>query len=223
MGRFRTAMIAATVAASAFAAPAAAHEFKGPEAPAEASAAASGPQSFTFRPFRISCEGARSVTSGVATTWPSATLSLQMMYSKCKTHAGHIGKSEGPGIPTKFLSPLSLTYHANGFVEVGTVEIAIGGDFKCKIEAEPQTIPVKAVKKPTEEFTAAKFVNEEVLTKSKKMPVQHQVLVQNAEVKGIHYTLSEGFCEELEMPEGKAGSYAGALKAQVKKANLLWG
>ncbi|HMD56189.1 MAG TPA: hypothetical protein VKG82_01825 [Solirubrobacteraceae bacterium] len=225
MVRLRFATLGAMVACAVVGAPAtaqAAHEFTGPGAPQEARAVAVGAQQFVFRPFRIMCEGANSVKTEIAAPWPSATLALQMRYSKCNAHAGKVGKTEGPAIPTHFLSPLSLTYYANGFVEVGTVEIAVGGEFKCKIEAEPQTIPTRAVKRPLEEFTAAAFVNEEVVTSSKKMPIQHEVLVKNAAVKAIHYTLTEGFCEELEMPEGKGGSYTGELKAEVKKANLSW-
>ena len=222
MVRIRLATIGAMVACAVAAAPASAHEFSGPGAPQEASAVADGPQQFVFHPFRITCEGARSLKTEVAATWPSPTLTLEMSYGKCRTHAGRVGKTEGPAIPTHFLGPLSLTYHANGFVEVGQVEIEVGGDFKCRIEAEPQTIPPKAVKKPLEEFTAATFVDEEVVTTSKKLPIQDEVVVNNAAVKGIHYTLTEGFCEELEMPEGKGGYYTGSLKAEVKKTDLSW-
>jgi len=214
-------VVVAVAASAVLAVPAMAHEFTSPQGPSEPKATG-GEQSFLFRPFRITCESARSATIGAATTWPSATLTLQVKYSKCKTHAGKVGKTEGPGIPTRFEAPVTLTYHANGFVEVGSIAIAVGGNFKCKIAAEPQTIPSKAIKHPTEEFTAATFLDESLPTKSKKMPIQEVVSVSNAAVKGIHYTLEEGFCEELEMTEGKGGSYSGTLQASIKSADLIW-
>jgi len=223
MRRFKTALLASAIAACAFAAPAmAAHQFEGPGAPAEASATGDGAQTFVFKPFRVTCETAKSATTGLATPWPAETLALQMSYGGCKAHVGKIGKSEGPAIPTKFLSAVALTYHANGYVEVGAMELAIGGLFKCHVETEAKIFPLKAEKHPTEEFNAATFTDEPVTTKSKKLPIQQQVVVHNAEIKGVHYELSEGFCEELEMTEGKNGSYSGALKAQVKKTNLSW-
>jgi hypothetical protein len=221
MRRFRIAVLACAVAA-ALAAPAGAHEFKGPPASAPAVAVADGPQTFLFKPFRVTCEKATSNGAAVASNFPSQTLTLEMTYRRCTTHAGKVAKTEGPGIPTRFLGPVTLTYHANGFIEVGSIAIAVGGDFKCNITTEEQTIPSKAVKKPTEEFTATSFTDELVATKSKKLPMQSQVVLHNNAVKGIHFTLSEGFCEELEMTEGKGGSYSGALKADVKNTNLLW-
>jgi hypothetical protein len=215
--------LAATVAAAAaLAAPAMAHEFNSPQGPSEPRAVGVGAQSFVFRPFRVTCESARSVTAGQTTTWPSPTLTLQVKYSKCKTHAGKVGKTEGPAIPTHFEAPVTLTYHANGYVDVGSIAITVGGNFKCKIATEPQTIPAKAVKHPTEEFTAATFLTESIATKSKKLPLQEVVSVSNGEVKRIHYTLEEGFCEELEMPTGTGGSYSGVLQASISKANLNW-
>jgi len=215
-------VVLAAAASAWLAAPALAHEFKGPTGSTEVNAAASGVQTFVFKPFRVTCESAHSLPAESLSTLPGPTLTLQLKFSKCTTHAGKVAKTEGPGIPTHFLSPLTITYNAGGYVEVGAIEIAVAGDFKCKIESEAQTIPAKAVKKPNEPYTAATYKNETIETKSKKMPTQSVVAITNNEVKRIHYTLSEGFCEELEVTEGKQGSIAGALIASVKKTNLMW-
>gem|GEM_PF-6348073 len=206
----------------ALAAPAMAHEFNSPQGPSEPKAVAVGAQSFAFRPFRVTCEAAHSIAGSTATTWPSQTLTLQIKYSKCKTHAGKVGKTEGPAVPTHFESPVTLTYHANGYVEVGSMAIKVGGNFKCRIATEPQVVPAKAVKHPTEEFTAVGFLTESIPTLSKKLPIQEMVSVANHEVTHLRYALEEGFCEELELPGGNTGSYSGVLQASIKAASLNW-
>lgn len=220
VGRSALGALAAVGAAAAIAAPASAHEFTSPQGPAVVGAAG-GEQEWDFRPFRVKCEKVKGA-SAASITWPSQTLALSLKYAKCKTHVGKVSKTEGPGIATKFEAPVTITYHANGYVELAEATISIGTPFKCKVTVEAQTLPAKAVKKPTEEFTAASFLTEEIPTKSKKMPMQNVVAINNAEVKGIHYTLSEGFCEELENTEGKAGYYKGGLRASIKSANLLF-
>ncbi len=216
-----TAVAAAVAASAALAVPATAHEFTSPQGPGE-TRAIGGEQEFHFRPFHVTCEVAHSVKTESLAEWPSQTLTLTVKYSKCSTHAGRVAKTEGPGIPTHFNEPVTLTYHANGYVEVGAMSIHVGGDFKCTISTEAQTIPAKALKHPEEEFMAAAFVDEEIMTESKKLPIQDVVSVNNAEVKNIHFTLEEGFCEELEQTEGKSGSYTGTLQASVPHADLSW-
>ncbi len=229
-------LAACTVAAAAGAATASAHQFTGSES-ASPSVIGEGAQEFSFKPFKITCEEAKSVKLETTPTWPSPTLYVAMKYSKCTTFAGKFHKVELPPIKTTFLTPVDFEYHANGFVEsgagsessseiknAGALEISIKGDYKCVVTWEAQTTPAKAVKKPTEEYEAALYEKIEETTENlRKFPtgIQDKLLIKNHLTK-MKYSLSEGICEEFETTEGKAGSYTGTLKAELKKGNFGW-
>jgi hypothetical protein len=133
------------------------------------------------------------------------------------------------------MTPVDFEFHANGFVETGAesesssevenagaVEVSMKGAFKCIISWEPQTIPVKALKKPAGQFEAALFEkDEEKVENLKRFPlgVQDKVLIKS-DLKSMDFELDEGICEEFEATEGKTGSYAGTLRAQLNKGNL---
>jgi len=238
------ALVGAAFACAALAGPAMAHQFNSNVASGEPRAAGRAvegveePQKFTFRPFRLSCERARSNRLSKETTFPSPTLFLEVKYSKCKTFVGKFKTVELPGAKTKFLTPVSFQYHANGYVEIGgaaegeignagEVEIEIGAPFKCRIKVAPQTLPSKAIKHSEEEFTAATFEKEEAKTENlRKFPsgIQDKLLIHNqlGRIKYSFEPLEGGICEVLELPEeGKTGAYSGTLDAEVKNANLL--
>jgi len=77
---------------------------------------------------------------------------------------------------------IALEFHSNGFVETGegensSVEIKHSAIFikprkgaACTIVIPAQTIPIKAIKKPENEFEAASYETEEVPAKIKKFP-----------------------------------------------------
>ena len=150
---------------------------------------------------------------------------------------GQVPQSRTSAVRTRFIGPVDLEYHANGFVETGAnsestaqitnagaVEIEAKGAFKCVISWEPQTVPSKAVKKPAEEYEAATFTTEEISSENlKRFPtgIQDKVVIENNLTK-MSYSLSEGICEEFEKTEGKSGSYTGELVAELKKASLSW-
>jgi len=238
MRRFRTIFVlaAAACAVAIIAAPASAHQFTG-SVPGEVHVEGVGPQSFSFKPFKITCEGAKSVKSGNSVTWPSPILYVAIKYSKCTTAAGKFHKVELPPIRTQFATPVDLEYHANRFVEsgaeseslgeiknAGSVVISVKGAFKCVLSWEPQTIPLKAIKKPTEEYEAASFEKEEFKTENLKLfplGIQDKLLIAN-NLKHMKFTLEEGICEEFETTESKSGAYTGTLRAELKKGNLGW-
>ena len=77
---------------------------------------------------------------------------------------------------------IALEFHSNGFVETGenensSVEIKHSSVFikprkgsACTIVIPAQTIPVKAIKKPENEFEAASYETEQIPAKIKKFP-----------------------------------------------------
>jgi hypothetical protein len=229
---------ALAVAALAFAAVAAAateppnpHRFVGSPS-AEPKFTGSGNQEFLLKPFTVTCEKAKSTTSGVTPTFPSTTLTAVIKYSGCEAEAV-IGKAEYE-LKAKFLTPVTINYHANGYVELGAggtikegklegagpVEIAVHGVFKCTIDIEAGTYPSSALNKPEGEFEAAKFTNKEE-TVGKKMTLVKKLGIANAFSK-MPYEIEGEFCEALPKTEFKNGQYNGALVAEIKKGNLSW-
>lgn len=206
------------------------HEFTGSEQ-IEVRAAASGAQKFTFGPFAVTCEKAKS-GHGTA-SWPSETLSVQMKYSGCSAVASLRGMGE-LDLKAKFLTPLTLNFHANGFVEAGAegtiaggklegateAEIALSGPFKCTIDVEPGTFPSRALRKPEEQFEVATYkVEETKIEKGKHAGVQDKLAIATALSK-MAYEFEGQFCEALSKTEGVSGAYAGTLLAELPKASL---
>jgi hypothetical protein len=211
-----------------------AHKFTGSEA-AEVRASGSGVQEFVYGPFTVTCEKARSIKTGTMTSWPSESFLVQMKYSECEATAA-LHNMEELELKAKFLTPVSLVYHANGFVEAGAggtltggklvgasaIEIALGGVFKCTIDVEPGTFPVKAIKKPEEMFEAASYkVEETTIEKGKKTSVRKTLAIKTALAK-MTYELEGEFCEALSKTEGRTGSYTGSLLAELPKGSLGW-
>jgi hypothetical protein len=228
--------VAAGVIGVAIPAAAAAHEFTGSTSE-EVRVTGVGAQEFTFKPFKITCEKAKSVKTGNDVAWPSPTLYVEVKYSGCEAKDATFHKVELPPVKTTFSTPVDYEYHANGFVESGAnsestseiknagyVEINLKGEFKCDITWEPQTIPSKALKRPAEEYGAAiyeKFEEKTENLKSFPLGVQDKLLIKNDLTK-MTFEVEEGICELFETTEGKSGSYVGTLQAGLKKGNLGW-
>lgn len=208
------------------------HEFTGSEQ-IEVRAAASGAQKFTFGPFAITCERAKTVAGHGTASWPSETLFVQVKYSGCSAVASLRDMSE-LHLKAKFVTPLSLNYHANGFVEAGAegtptsgklegakaAEIALSGPFRCTIDVAPGTFPSRALRKPEEQFEAATYkVEETKIEKGKHKGVQDKLAITTALSK-MAYELEGEFCEALSKTEGVSGAYDGTLLAELPKASL---
>ncbi len=222
--------VVATLCAFAVAAtPAMAHDFTG-NVGKSAKAKGEGEQEFKFGVFKILCESSSAKGGGLATS-PQKTLFLEVKFSHCSTEA-HIG-GEPFFLKTRFKTPVSFEYHANGFVETGseseegvklsggTVEMKVAG-LKCIIGWEPQIIPIKAESKPEDEFSAVSYSNiAEPHTVNAKFPdgFKHKVTIANA-LKKLEYFYEEGACEEFEKTEGKAGIFNGTLLAEINAGNL---
>jgi len=189
-------------------------------------------QEFNFGGMIVKCP--KALISGQVTWTFSKTLANVVKFAKCSTIA-----HEGPGkellLTTTFKSPVDFVFHANGFAEVGTefegeVEIS-GGEVemrvsgvrgKCVIGWPAQTIPVKAVKHPEEEFSAAEYSVNEVpkplLPKRFPSGFQNKLVINN-EFKGLHWEVVEG-CENFTVTKGPSGKYNGGLEEEVVRGNL---
>ncbi len=191
-------------------------------------------QTFTLKPFTVTCEKAKSTNASTAPVFPSKTLTSVVKFSDCEAEAT-LDKAEYE-LKAKFLGPVTFNYHANGVVEIGSggtinegrlegaseIEIALKGPFKCTIDIEAGTYPAKALKKPEAEYTAARFSNEETtVTTRKGTSVVKKLAIATALTK-VPYELEGEFCEALPKTEYKNGSYASSLVAEIKKGSISW-
>ena len=137
-------------------------------------------------------------------------------------------------LKTKFVTPLDVEYHANGFVEIGSEgeEVEIGNTtlkggtvelkiktLKCVIKLPEQTLPKAAEKKPGGEFEAATYSNEEEEKGKHKF---NKLSIFN-EWKGIHFEYGQGQCEEFKTSEEElhSGRYEGELIEEVPMGGNL--
>ena len=189
-------------------------------------------QTFSLKPFTVTCEKAKSTKAGLTPSFPSKTLTTIVKFSKCEAEAT-LNKAEYE-LKAKFLSPVTFNFHANGSVELGTggtvkegklegagtVEIALSGVFKCTIDISPGTFPIQAINKPESEFESAKFTNkEETIVKGKKS-VLLKTLGIATELTKVPYELEGEFCEALPKVEWTNGTYTGSLVAEIKKGSI---
>jgi len=189
-------------------------------------------QTFTLKPFTVTCETAKSSKAGLTPAFPSKTLTTVVRFSKCEAEAT-LFKAEYE-LKAKVLSPVTFNYHANGYVEFGAggtvkegklegageVEIALSGVFKCTIDIAPAIDPIQAINKPEAEFEIAKFTNkEETITKGKKSVVR-KTLGISTELSKLTYELEGELCEALPKTEYLTGSFSGSLVAELKKGSI---
>ena len=236
---FASAVCALAIAA----APALAHEFTASKT-GKTRGKSTTEQNFKFGPFKITCE--KATAKGAVAAGTTSTLATTVKYGSCTTEVKFGTKPAH--VPTHFLTPLAVAYHANGFVETGSeteeVEgeaVLAGGEAevkvytgvipgeheqsRCTILWPEQTLPLKAAKKPEGEYSAATYSN--VLTENgnlKKFPdgFQHSITIANA-FKGIKFEFEGEPCEEWgkeEGSEGGGGTYFGSFPEALGGGNL---
>jgi hypothetical protein len=191
-----------------------------------------GSQSFKFGPVHIVCEKASG--KGLATEESSATLKFTSKYQECNTLI-KVG-TEPALLKTKLKTPVELSFHANGFAEVGTEgeesSAEVGGGaaewkvagIKCLLSWPAQTVPVKAIPQPEKEYTAAIFTDTEAENSHlRAFPTgkQHKLTV-GAEFKNMEFDFEEGQCSEFKHPEAKTASYDGSFEVELGGGNLSW-
>jgi hypothetical protein len=193
----------------------------------------SGEGEFTLKPFTVTCEKAKSTSSGVTPIFPSKTLTAVVKYSGCTAEAT-LNKAEYE-LKAKIRTPVTFNYHANGVVEVGaggtinaegklegasSVEISVSGPFKCTIDVAPGVYPAKSLKKPEAQYEAATFENqEETIEKGKSTVLVKRLAITSALTK-MPYELGGEFCEALPKTEYTSGIYEGSLLAEIKKGQI---
>lgn len=235
--RFPTAVAVAAAALALGATPAVAqtanpHRFVG-SPDAEPRFSGEGAE-FELKPFTVECEKERSKPAGVTPTFPSKTLTADVSYSECEAE-GTIGKAEYE-FKAKFADPVTINYHADGYVEIGSggtvkegklegagpIEIKVSGPFKCTIAIAPGTYPAGALKRPEGEFEAAKYTNlSETVEHGKKSEEVKRLEIENDWTK-LKYELEGEYCEALPKTEYTGGIYEGSLVAEIKKGAIGW-
>ena len=202
------------------------------------------PEQLRFGSFEILCAAktyAKEVHEGAITWETSSILAFEIKFTKCLTVAKFTGFTGGLRTSFNEGKPMKIAYHINGFAEFGSGEtigeVEVGGaeaSFKisgklCKINWPAQTVPVRAVAHPEEEFSAATYSNKEVPVEvSKKFPggIQQKLVIAN-EFKGMQWSYEEGQCvgeggfeEEAKKTEAKTGQWKGSLEQEVIGGNL---
>jgi hypothetical protein len=233
-------LAAAVCALCVAAVPAMAHEFSfnianktiSEATPAKIRGGSEETQEFRLGAFTFTCE--KTVVRGKATAPEQDTLYNEVKFSKCITYLLPEKSHEKLPFTVRFKGPFDLRYHANGFAESGgesesEVDLVNPGPVvatvvgtKCLINYPPQTIPVKAEKKPLEEYSVAVFSPTEVAsTKIKLFPsgFQHKLVITNVFTHLITET-EEGKCEEFNKTESKTGYYKGSFTEEVIGGNV---
>lgn len=186
-------------------------------------------QEFKFGAVKMRCFHVKA--NGEVVAGSSTTYTTKIVFAKCLTTA-KIGRHE-IFLPTHWLTPLTVTYHNNGFVETGeTAEVKINmgktEEFEkseCHIKWPPQTIPVKAINKPGEPYEEATYENiSRPHTVSKNFPtgIQSGIAFHNM-FKGIHFEYEGEPCEEWgreETAEGFGAQYAGSFPQYLGSGNF---
>jgi hypothetical protein len=205
-------------------------------------------QEWRLGAFRILCykaTGAGEVTEGTSETFTTTT-----KYSKCGwypqgTNTLHVAASFSK-------TGVTVIYHANGYTEaVGNGEgeeyefkkaevletaafIKVSSTKLCKIVIPAQTIPVRAIKFPNEEFSSAVFSNIETpATNLKLFPsgFQKRLVISN-EFKKMKFKYAGEETQCTTAPEfeklseegggGVTGVYKGQLEERLPAGDLSW-
>lgn len=236
---FGLAVVACSVAVAAT--PAMAHEFIASKA-GKTTGVTESTQLLKFGPFKIKCT--KATAKGLVAGGTSETYATSIKFAKCATSA-KIGTHE-IFLTTRWLTPLAVEYHANGFVETGseleevegavvlkggTAQVKIntgkteeGTKSECTISWPEQTLPKKAEKEPGGEFFAATFSNEarpHLVTKVFPDGLQHFIKITNA-FKQIKVEFEGEPCEEWGKEEGpeSGGTYSGSIPQWLVGGNL---
>lgn len=238
--------LAATACTLALATPALAHEFVASKE-GKTKGHTETIQEFKFGPFHMYCEhlGSKGYMSGGSTQ----ILSIVIKPGKCLTVA-HMGGHEFY-LGSRWMVPLALEYHANGWVKTGSEVIqneagewVVGGPpamFKihtgkteeyessyCEVFIPTgQYLPKVAEKKPEEQYAYATFLNKMFPHKiSKRFPTGEQpgLMITN-EIKGFHSEFEGEPCEEWGHEEEElayTGFYKGKFPQILGGGNLYW-
>jgi hypothetical protein len=191
-------------------------------------------------------EGPAALTAGVVSEELSTTLEVTIHFQKCGRIIRDVPAEpkEDEYVPANFKGKVTIIYHVNGFGEIlgngegeeleygkgknatiretaATFKIAPAK--QCTVIIPEQTVPIKAIKHPEEEFSAATYSN--VFT-----PTVRRGFVNNEkeslEISNAFKGLTYHFAEETQCGEdeksnqGTNGSYTGNLNLEIPTGNL---
>ena len=201
-------------------------------------------QQWHFGVFQIDCY--RATIKGVLTEKETNVLTFNTKYGSC-------GWYPKPTLdlhePAKFAEEgITVEFHANGWVELlengeevefkgkilpSSAYIKVGVHV-CKIEIPAQTIPVRAIKHPEEEFSSVLYSNFTVPHNvSKEFPEgkEEEILLTNAwKAIKFHYGGEEAQCTNPEFfgkqsgeeGGGTGGKYTGQTYVKLGGGNIKW-
>jgi len=232
MGRARTTLASclALLALGPAASAAAASEFtaskttaKGPaEFPLKVHGNGIGPQEFQFKKIHVVCQ--RAHANGTIQSPTSPTLALTVSYGECLT-GPVIAWGKKTEVPMHFKEKAQYTFHINGYVQ-DEEEIEMRAKYlHCLVDWGTGTIPSKAEEKPTLQYEAATYSDQESTTEDlKHFPsgIQHKLLISN-QFTGMEWEEEGGgLCEDpdIELAEGENGKYNGQLLIEVPHGNI---
>jgi hypothetical protein len=223
-----------------------------PEKPAKASGKSEERQQFTFgTKFIFRCQqspfpesrsvGATALSKATISEETSTELEVSTQFSKCGRYASLTTEEFTPAV---IKGKLTVVYHVNGFGEVvgngegeeleygkephvevleTALSIKVAAAKQCTILIPAQTVPVKAIKHPEDEFSAAVYSNAFVPT-SKKGFVnnERETLVIANEFKNMKYRFAEETQCGVDQPkeQGTEGVYKGTLNLEIPTGNL---
>jgi hypothetical protein len=211
------------------------------------------PQVFKFGTIEIKCQqfkfpekystGATALTSGKVEAESFTELEVGIHFQKC----GRVFTGTGGGEefePAAFKGKVTIVYHVNGFGEIlgngEGEELEYGKEPKvtvretaatfniapakqCRVIIPEQTVPVKAIKKPNEEFSAAVYSNVFTPTSRKGFVNNEKESLEIANsFKGLTYRFGEETqCNaDQKNEQGTNGIYEGTLSLEIPAGNL---
>jgi hypothetical protein len=202
-------------------------------------------QVFKAGPPGYTKEAPSALTKGKVEEEVGTTLEVSIHVQKCGRIIRDVPAepNEDEYVPARFKGKITIVYHVNGFGEaLGNGEgeeleygqgrsatiretaatFKIAPAKQCTVIIPEQTVPVKAVKHPEEEFSSVTYSN--VFT-----PTERRGFVNNEKesleisntFKGLKYQFGEETqCGEDEKSDQGSGSYEGNLNLEIPNGNL---
>jgi hypothetical protein len=228
------------------------HKTISPEKPAKTSGKTEEAQTFKFGNVTIICQqfnypekyqtGNTALTTGKVEEESSKTIEVGIHFEKCgRIVTANPEPSHDQFVAANFKGKITIIYHVNGFGEIlgngegeeeefakatvkETAATFVSATQKlCKVIIPEQTVPLKAIKHPEEEFSAASFSNVFTPTARKGfVNNEKESLVITNNFKSLEYKFAEETqCGEDESKTiGTTGVYKGTLNLEIPSGNL---
>jgi len=183
---------------------------------------------------KLSIESCKKIKSSGGIDWERSDTIFELV-----SFTGCLGRSgEKEAVEERHLKipnfRIGFEFHSNGFVETGggeaasvhvnktAVFIKAHKGSQCTIEVPAQTLPVKATKKPENEFEAATYETEEYPAKIKKFPAGFQEELDiTTELKKVVANVKGTYCIRKPKYKNNTGEIDIELEeVKIKNGNL---